>query len=201
MQSLRNALQRLGWPIDLLSDEEIARELYDRWFICCGDPPEPVHTVSCAAARGIFAAMGSEGNLDALCWSEADDIGTLSDQALEAVRPIEERAPGDVERPEPDRRRSEREPVNDLVNFVAPSSKTSASGWLIDISAEGIAFIAETQHVPALGSQIIPAIQTRSGDNTELSSATVVRTELLTDALSLVCAQLVEAQDPTREPH
>ena len=144
--------------------------------------------------------MADEGNLDALCWS-ADEGDVDSDGvALEDSHPFERPSPGDDEEAfdesDEDRRRSPRVPTSDFVDFVRGASDDRSSGWLIDASAEGLAFITETKDVPTVGTSILPTIRQRGGGATDLGDATVVRTELLNDTLSLVCAQLMHAWDP-----
>ncbi len=195
MERLRATLQRLGWPTESLSDDEIARELYRRWFACCRDYPEPQHTISLAAANGILARMANDGNLDALCWSTEEGAAPADDLTVGEVFPFERKGGRDRSGggpPHPDRRKSPRTPASDFIDFVLPPSSDGSSGWLVDVSAEGIAFIAETKDTPAVGARIIPTIRKRGGRTAELGSATIVRTELLTEFLSLVCAQLEE---------
>ena len=37
MKTVRKPLQRIGWPVDEMSDKQIVRELYRRWFACHPD--------------------------------------------------------------------------------------------------------------------------------------------------------------------
>ncbi|UCE60176.1 MAG: hypothetical protein JSU63_00205 [Phycisphaerales bacterium] len=190
---LRNSLALLGWPVDFLSDESIARELYNRWFMYSGCHPDPDAAPSVAAAKGIFVTLSKEGNLDALCWSADGDFAAEDDLLADEMELFEGKDETDGlcnATPYPDRREFPREPARDLVAFTVPATQDQAGGWLVDVSAASVAFIAETKDVPPIGTSIIPTISKRAGAPTELSSATVVRTELLTDLLSLVCARL-----------
>lgn len=195
---LRRALHRLGWPIDSLSDHDIARELSRRWFASGTGHPQLEDGCGVAAANGIFVSMAREGNLDALCWSGADDAALLGDFTVgEASAPGKG---GCRDHPldachQADRRSSLRVPADDLVEFGPPSLSDGASGWLVDASPKGIAFMAETGDVPAVGTRIFSTIRGRGGDTAEFGPATVVRTELLNETLSLVCVQLEESGD------
>ncbi len=197
MEWLRRALHRLGWPVDSLSNEDIARELSRRWFASNASYPQSENGCGVAAANGIFVSTAREGNLDALCWSEGDDATLLDDFTAgeaSALGKIGYRDYPQDECPKPDRRSSPRVPVDDLVEFVPPSPSDSASGWLVDVSAKGIAFMAETGDVPAVGTRIVSTIRRRGGETEEFGPATVVRTELLSETLSLVCVQLEESR-------
>ncbi len=200
MDWLRQNLRRLGWPVDSLSNEEIGREIYRRWSTSYGMQPEPEQRISLAAANGIFVDMADEGNLDGLCWSEEDDP-TIPDDLIPDESGLYDRKASPDTDTVPDgtrseRRRSPRAPASDFIDFVIPASSDGASGWLIDSSTDGVAFITETKDVPKVGSWIIPTIRRRDGQSAELGGATVVRTELLSDILSLVCAQLEESWSP-----
>ena len=199
MVRLREVLQRLGWPVESLSDEEIVDELTCRWFACRGDRPQLEHPTSLATAKGILLSMANEGNLDALCWAAKDDPPFPDDLAADEVDAFvktagRKRLAG--ERPGPERRRSRRRRASDVIEFVDPLSAEPSSGFLVDVCPEGIAFIVEAKDVPALGTRIRSTIHKRGGGVTELGLATVVRTELVTGFLSLVCAQLEEPWDP-----
>jgi hypothetical protein len=201
MERLRQVLHRLGWPVESLSNEQIARELNHRWFGSNTDVPDLEHAVSSATANGIFASMAREGNLDALCWSEGDRSVLPEDVAIPEVDGIGEGPERDraaAETFHPDRRRAHREPASDFIDFVVPSSSDGSSGWLVDVSTGGVAFVTETKDAPAVGTRIIPTIRRRDGETTELGSSTVVRTELLTDSRSLVCTQFEEFWEPSQ---
>ena len=201
MERLRQALHRLGWPVESLSNEQIARELNHRWFGGNADVPDQERAVSNATANGIFASMAREGNLDALCWPEGDDSALPECVAMPGLHGIEEGPEWDhaaAETFHPDRRRAHREPASDVIDFVVPSSSDGSSGWLVDVSTGGIAFVTETRDAPTVGTRIVPAIRKRDGETTQLGSSTVVRTELLTDSRSLVCAQFEESWEPSQ---
>jgi hypothetical protein len=198
MEWLRQALHRLGWPADSLSDDDIARELCRRWFAGSGSYPQSGDRCGVAASSGIFVSMAREGNLDALCWSEEDDAMLLDDYTMGEVSALSKRGCQDHpqdECPQPDRRSSPRVPADDLVEFGQSSPSDSASGWLVDASSKGMAFMAETTDVPALGTRILSTICKRDGVTTQFGPATVVRTELLNATLSLVCVQLEGSRD------
>jgi hypothetical protein len=193
---LRRALHRLGWPIDSLSDEDITRELGRKWFASSPGHPHREDGCGVAAATGIFVSMAREGNLDALCWADQDDAALLDVFTVDEVSALVERTGRDRtgdECPEPDRRSSPRIPADDLVQYGPPSRSDGASGWLVDASAKGIAFMAETGDAPAVGTRIFSTIRERGGGTAEFGPATVVRTELLNETLSLVCVQLEES--------
>lgn len=152
MERLRQALHRLGWPVESLSNEQIARELHRRWFGCNADVPDQEHAVSNATANGIFASMAREGNLDALCWPEGDDSALPDYVAIPELHGIEEGPEWDraaAETFHPDRRRAHREPASDVIDSVVPSSSDGSSGWPVGVSTGGIAFVTETRGAPA----------------------------------------------------
>ena len=90
MKRLRQALHRLGWPVESLSNEQIARELNHRWCGGNASVPDQEHGVSSVTANGIFASMAREGNLDALCWSKGDGPVLQEGVAIAEVDAIEE---------------------------------------------------------------------------------------------------------------
>jgi hypothetical protein len=198
MEELRAILRRLGWPVGSLSDEEIASHLADKWYARTGLRQDQVRPGGLAPALGILAAMANEGNLDALCWSADDEVPEAERDGGEfgalGIRSKQGR-PGS-EPVEPDRRSSRRGPARDLIDFVDTDSSEAATGFLVDVSATGLAFIAETTNAPSVGARIAPTIHRRRGGTTELGCAIVVRTELLSDVLSLVCARLDETWEP-----
>ena len=192
MNQLREKLQRLGWPIDSLTDEEISRELQRRWFDNQNLPPDEGET-GVAVAMGVFQAMACDGNLDALCWSEGGldseiDIG-------EDIEPLIHHS-GDGDPPEVERRGAPRQSAADFVDCVVDPSGDRFTGWLVDVSAEGIAFIADTHVSPRVGTGIEPTVRSRTGVCADLGHARIVRTELLAEGLSLVCAQLETKWEP-----
>jgi hypothetical protein len=197
MLSVANTLRKLSWPVDQMTDEQIANELYRRWFDSQPEGAEELDgTISVAAIKGMFVSMAQEGNLDALCWSVEDHIpeGRL-DLELEDEQHLFCREQSEDEIPEHDRRRSKREPAKDFVRWhFAHDQDDGATGWLVDRSAEGIAFIAQVDEVPAEHSEIIPTICSRTEGVLDLGVALVVRIEPLSEELSLVCAQLEAAR-------
>jgi hypothetical protein len=199
MIHLRETLQRLGWPVDSLSDDDIGRELQRRWFESNGAGAGEIVVTSIAAARGVFHTMAADGNLDALCWSadgEDTEMTLDTDQDILAawMHPRRTHRPPHL----PDRRSSPRQPASDFVEFVCADWDIRATGWLVDVSAEGIAFIADARSAPAIGLSITPTVRRRSGSTTALGAAIVVRREFLDDGLILVCAKLETSWDPIR---
>ena len=201
MEWLRRALHRLGWPVDSMPDDAIASELCRRWVAESADHCLPQCTGNVAAATGVFASMARSGNLDALCWSEEDDVEFLDEFTANKVNPLKESRTR--EQPEEegyceDRRRSRRIPASDLVSLAESPRTESSGGWLVDVSSEGIAFMAETRDVPVVGTRITPKIHGRRGETIEVGPATVVHTELLNESLSLVGARLDRSWEPGR---
>jgi hypothetical protein len=191
----RSVLGRLGWPIDSLSDDEIIQRLYARWFDQSNERPDPLPAPSFVAAQGIVATLASEGNLDALCWCDGD-LACASDpgNVVEAspfgrsqadVRAARTNGPRGEER-----RRSRRTHRSDVIRFRIPGSAAEGGGWLLDSSGHGLAFITELQSAPRIGTIIQPALMGRQHGVQEFGEAVVVRTELLSNSLGLVCAQL-----------
>lgn len=190
MRTVRASLQRLGWPVNDMSDRQITRELYRRWFAGQEDMNEegPLAVVS---ARGILASMAAEGNLDALCWAEGDRVP--AEEVADDEQSLFIRQEAELDLPFADRRRSKRRPARELVQWrTSNDDSVGATGWLVDRSAEGLAFIAQADQAPGAGTRIRPTIHSRSEDTLELGPATVVRTEPLSPDLTLVCAQLEE---------
>ncbi len=195
MEWLRRALHRLGWPVDCLSDDDVARELAHRWFATGNQDGSEENVRGAAAANGIFVSMARDGNLDALCWSREDDAAFLDEFTLDQACTVDVKVDEDPTSeacPWEDRRSQPRGPADDLIEFGVPAQDNSASGWLVDASANGIAFMAETDDVPTVGMRIVSTIRKRGGETAPFGCATVVRTELLTDRLSLVCAQRID---------
>ena len=191
MRTVRNTLAKLGWPIDHMSDKQITQELYRRWFHAQQDLDDE-DVVSIASATGVVVSMACEGNLDALCWSD-EDVSPAEDVVAPEDEEIFLHEPEDEPYPCPDRRESPRSPRRDVVSWHTPYDDGSA-GWLVDYSAGGMAFIAESEQAPQLGSAITPSIHSRSQGTIDLGPATVVRIEPLNPELSLVCVQLEEEQ-------
>jgi hypothetical protein len=196
MTTVRMSLSRLGWPIGNMSDSQITQELYRRWFAARpSDAEEDDAPVSVATSTGIFVSMATEGNLDALCWSENDsipdeDVVSAEDEAIFSPPPEPEPFP-----PVAERRRSPRRPAKDIVRWRrADGDGPNATGWLVDRSEHGVAFIVPADEAPARGDEIVPSMMTRNSGQVELGQATVVRVDSLNADLSLICAQLAEPQ-------
>ena len=197
MNKLRESLGKLGWPTDTMTDRQIKNELYRRWFAC--QPPEDMNAegpLSAASARGIFVAMASEGNLDALCWSTpAPEENLVPLEQEEAACFTRVRQPSHP--PARERRRSPRHPARELVCWSEEDAPwVEATGWLVDRSAHGLAFIAEARHAPEIGARIHPTVHTRQHGLVPMGNATVVRADPLNPDLTLVCAQLDEPVTP-----
>ena len=196
MRETRHLLRRLGWPTERLSGEEIASELRRRWLEACPgqtpDEPGP------AAPEDVVSEMAKTGNLDALCWPVENGAGETEELAIDRDNSGERRCCGSIPygTTEPDRRRSSRRHMRDRIDFTIPSLAKSASGWLVDASENGLAFIVMTPNTPPIGTHIHSSIRRRNGKTPEPGVATVVRTELLNECLTLVCAQLGELGDP-----
>ncbi len=191
MRTVRRSLQRLGWPVAEMTERQLKQELYRRWFAQQQDDMDEEGPISVASAKGIFVSMASNGNLDALCWSQGDAI-PVEDVVDEYDEAVFIRETADGPRPFPERRRSKREPARELVRWRAVyGGPENATGWLVDRSAEGLAFIAQTDEAPLTNAEILPSIHTRSAGVIDLGPATVVRTEPLNPELTLVCVQLV----------
>lgn len=192
MRTARGILKRLGWPVDDMSDRQITRELYRRWFASCTDDMDEEAPLSAASAWGIIVSMSSEGNLDALCWSGNDrippeDVGCSENKKLFM-------GSGSDVLPREDRRKSRREPARDLVRWCLSGVEGSSTGtgWLIDRSAEGMAFIAPADEAPHPGDEILPSIHSREHGIVEAGPATIIRTESLNEELTLVCVHLLD---------
>ena len=191
MQQLRTSLARLGWPIDSLSDQEVGRELYHRWFEACPNQQERERTVGIAALKGIFASFAAEGNLDALGWSTDEPPGLPEDVVALEPDPFElptsgEPASRDPEAPE--RRSAPRHARSELIEWKSIAEGSGSSGWVLDQSADGLAFVVDAQQAPPLGAEVSLTVHARTGEQ-EVQSARVVRTELLRHALGLVCVR------------
>lgn len=192
MEKTRGVLKRLGWPTEEMSDRQITQELYRRWFAVSSGNLNEEAPLSVASAGGIIASMCSEGNLDVLCWSPDDRIPE------EEIIPDEDEAlylqDASGSEYHPDRRRSQRETARDLVRWCLSGGENSVgcTGWLINRSAEGMAFIAPASEAPHTGEEIVPEIHSRTDGVLRAGPATVVRTEMLNEELTLVCTHLIE---------
>lgn len=198
MHTLRKSLRRLGWPIDQMTDGQIKCELYRRWFACQPEEMDEEAPVSIASAKGIFVSMADEGNLDSLCWAENDQI-PATEPAIEMQEDEQQLFIRESEHhwEQDERRRAPREPAREFVDWTCPDGRFQpATGWLVDRSQTGMAFIAAADQAPAPGTEIIPTVHDRTHDVEEFGPATVVRLEPLNPELILVCIQFNEfAQD------
>jgi len=190
---LKNMLKRLGWPADHMSFKQITQELYRRWF---DEPPVDLtgeRTLGAASAAGIVFALAREGNLKALSWAEPS-AGLPEDSLLLEEKALFFRDSKVIPYPHPDRRKASRLPGKDVVCWSIPE-KECGTGWLVDSSSGGIAFITEQERSLRVGTDLFAQIQSRDNKILELGSGTVVRLETLTPDLSLVCLRL-GAQQP-----
>ena len=191
MRVLRKILSRLGWPVDALSDEDIAFELYRRWFADIVDTDKSAYVPSGATAYGIYESVATSGNLDALCWAENTNrefSNEATDEELEAFSVIPRRQGPQEKVTCIERRKSPRKEAGEYIDLVELISTRRFSGWLIETSADGTAFVAQTEDVPALGARLAAIVKKQDGGTLESALVTVVRTECLSDSLSLVCA-------------
>jgi hypothetical protein len=144
--------------------------------------------VSIASAKGIFASLASEGNLDCLCWSDGDTIPqeeVVSDQEQNFFISKPDQGPQNGA----ERRRAPREPARELIHWRLPWDEEAMTGWLVNRSATGLAFIASQEQAPEVDSEIRPCIHSRQQEEIPLGAATVVRTEPLNAELTMVCVQ------------
>ena len=195
LDSVRRLLGRLSWPVEEMTDGQVKAELYRRWFDQyptedTGDAP-----LSIASALGIVVVMTREGNLDALCWSSRD-CPPNENVVSEAEGAVVTREPGHPPAGKADRRRSRRQATRDLVTWTdAWGAGSCSTGWLVDRSREGVAFIAQREDAPGVGTEVVPTMCLRTGRRIELGLATIIRSEPLTHDLTLVCAQLDEPME------
>ncbi len=188
MRTLSNILKRLGWPVEEMSFRQIARELYQRWFQSLPDAVDAEKVLGTASATGIVLALANEGGLDALSWSR--DSADLNDEAaFSEAKALFFRSFKDKPGSHPERRSAPRKPGKDVVCWTGPGND-SGTGWLVDYSTSGIAFITEKERALQVGTRLWAAIQSRSNKTLRLGKATVVRVEPLTPELSLACLQL-----------
>ncbi len=196
MQTLKNMLKRLGWPADQMTFRQITRELCRRWFREPAGVLADKTALGAASATGIVVALASEGNLNALRWAGNADF--VEDAVLPEEKALFLRPP----KPEPyfrtERRMAPRIPGKDLVCWSIPE-KESGTGWLVDRSDGGIAFITEKEKPLEVGTALLARIENRSCETLDLGAATVVRIETLTPDLSLACLRL-EALNPEPAP-
>jgi hypothetical protein len=195
MLTIRKTLERLGWPVDEMSDRQITQELYRRWFASRPENMSEEAPLSVASARGIIVSMASDGNLDSLCWAEGDRIPLDDVVSAEEKAIYVRRESGGYDHA--DRRRSKREETRDLVHWcLSGEDSAGCTGWLVNRSAEGMAFIAPAAEAPGVGDEIVPSIHSRTQGIIEAGPATVVRIEPLNGELALVCAHLIESTWP-----
>ncbi len=195
MQSVRKCLARLGWPIGRMTDKQIKIELYRRWFACQPKDADEDAALTVASAGGIFAALAAEGNLDALGWSPEDKVPSIPrGQVLApADQAVFIRGRDGQDYAGHERRRAPREPAREMIGWRLPLGDGEAStGWLVDRSATGLAFIAPADAAPIAGQEIMPTLHARTGGSFDFGTATVVRTEPLNPGLTLVCVQFDE---------
>jgi len=194
MDRLRKALQKLDWPVDRLSDQQISDELCRRWLEA-DTSSAFIHLESGAhAAWGVFARMARAGNLDVLCW-EADSTRQVTvPHQRQPIGSAAETEGGAASRPGRSVVRQAPKPpgMHDALDWQAVDTGHCASGWLVQCADAGLAFVAESAHVPPLGAEILPTIRARSGAQRPLGHATIVRTDMLNRELALVCAELKE---------
>ena len=192
MERLRQALQRLDWPVDRLSDQQITDELCRRWLEAdASSAPFGIES-GAHAAQGIFARMAREGNLDALCWEEKNAGEGTAPRVPQSGGGGAQAPSGAVPTFRCSATRGERKPpgTHGALDWQTVDSGLNASGWLVQCADVGLAFVAQTLRVPPLGAIILPTIRARSGKRCPLGNATIVYTESLNEELSLVCAEL-----------
>ncbi|NLX14498.1 MAG: hypothetical protein GXY44_12710, partial [Phycisphaerales bacterium] len=166
MQTVRKALARLGWPVGSMTDKQIKIELYRRWFASQPEDTETDAPLTMASAGGIFTALAAEGNLDVLGWSPEDVVPSATH--VEVLAPSEQalflRGNEEQDYAGHERRRAAREPARELIGWHSPLCNEEAStGWLVDRSATGLAFIAPANAAPVAGQEIIPTLHARTG--------------------------------------
>ncbi len=197
LQFIRQALQRLGWPVSSLSDEEIAGEMLQRWYAPAGVPDSGRTLAGLAISQGIYAYLADSGNLDALCWSmdtPSADCDCI-DESVDELLILHGAKDCDHDEPLQERRAAPRVPVREAIELVVPNTNTILPGWLVDVSSEGISFLVDTAEVPTVGTPLFSTVHRRDGASAQLGFGVVVRSELLTECLSLVCAHLEQKHD------
>lgn len=196
MKAVRQTLEVLGWPKEL-SDHEVATELLRRWFET--DPPAPL-TLSdpVIVARGVYATLARDGNLDALCWTPdrkatIPRAAALVDEVLSAQQGKHDDADDDYILA--NRRKCGRMPRPALVDVSMDYGARRALAWLVDISSDGAGLLMETLSVPSVGQHIEPVVHGRDGQPDRLGPGLVVRTELLASDIGLVGIELEEPRE------
>jgi len=194
MMAIREALGSLGWPAEL-TDSQIAEELLRRWFN--ESPAAPLKLSDPAVvARGVYTTLARECGLDTLCWSKSEAIdnrrrsSTPVDQVMERQQTKHLRADRDFSNA--NRRKSDRTPRSDLVDVILDYGENRTQGWLIDMSSTGAAFLMDKDNLPMIGQVVEPAILSRQGNSQMLGSGIIVRTEMVSTDLGLVCVELEE---------
>ncbi|MCB9851278.1 MAG: hypothetical protein H6817_11315 [Phycisphaerales bacterium] len=195
MIAIREALNTLGWPTQM-SDSQIAEELLRRWF--ANSPDAPLKLADPAVvARGVYATIVRESGLDALCWSRSEAMAdrrittsSVIDRVVESQQTKHLR--GDRDFANANRRKADRTPRSDLVDVVLDYGESRTQGWLVDVSSFGVAFLMDAVNVPMIGQVVEPAIVGRSGQSQPLGTGVIVRTEMLSTDLGLVCVELEE---------
>lgn len=196
MDSLRQALEGLGWPSGM-SDRQIAEELLNRWLQA---QPEAPFVINDAAilARGLYAALLREDNLAALAWDRKRRrsparLAPSVDVIIHAQQCKHDDADDDFILA--NRRKSPRQPHAAPVDVTMDYGVRRATGWLVDVSPDGAAVLMDSGSVPPIGAQIEPVIHLRSGLADTLGSALVVRTESLSHEIGLVGLELDEPRE------
>ncbi len=195
MEALRAVLKRLGWPVDVLSDSQINDELFRRWFRMATNIEQPALLSGSASAVGVVAATARLGNLDALCWVESTEELAADDPCFDHPDLLQTFLADKWDPPEFDsveRRSCPRTQASEYVEFFDQSAARRSSGWLVDVSDEGAAFIVEFGDVPAVGAEVAVTLRLQTGVVEEPRLVRVVRTECLTENLALVCGQAAE---------
>jgi hypothetical protein len=188
MVLLKTMLKRLGWPVQEMSFGQIAQELHRRWFKASPRLFTHENRLGPASATGIVLALAGERDFKSLCWTP-DSPECPKDLALPEEKHLFFRKPPPPPHPHPERRKAPRIPGKDLVCW-STGENDAGTGWLVDCSADGIAFITDTDKAPKAGAALVARIQNRASDLLELGDATVARIEPLTPELSLACLRL-----------
>jgi hypothetical protein len=195
MDALRDVLNRLGWPIEHLTDDEVLLHVHRRWFGLRPDhdPSETRYTL--ASAMGIVSTFAREGNLDALCWSDDAPPGETPSLLNDSFDCFDPSRP--ARRVPRERRRSPRRRAKDFVIWSrADDDEAELTGWLVCQAEMGLAFIAPMGEAPVPGCAIAVRIHKRNGDTMSFGRAQVVRQEYLSEKFVLVCVELVREARP-----
>jgi hypothetical protein len=134
--------------------------------------------------------MAYEGEFNNLLWSKEERVPEENPVSPEDRKLFLQPAPHEpYPYPYPDRRNFPRIPGKDIVRWKTQQDE-DALGWLIDYSANGVAFVIESDRSPQVGTTILTSILSRSKGRVDLGLAKVVRIEPLNSELSLTCLQL-----------